>query len=1162
MNRKLLLLAMPLVVLNAQDYNRTAGNYPGAPAEYAGPTLVDGGSTYRNLALRRPAYHSSAWDYNLTAQLVTDGIKETAPPRWVNVTTSGQAVLPMTQREVIFDESNYTALDVTGKRAWIQIELAGGAAAPAIDRVDVDATEKFSDGQPQNWTTVLSGSPDGKEWKELAREDGLARTTGEVRPSLRLATATRSRFLRLEFLCGRPLSWHVMEVSLFNKNQVVRAGGPFNFSSSWRSAKGGEQWVYVDLGAKSEFDRVALLWFRRPSSVAIQVSDDVANWSAVQDLPSAGLKEDVKLAKPASGRYVRVLMNGVDSEPYILSELEVFGRGGLVPKAKPAAKAAADGSLQLAGGEWRVQRESLVKAAPAAISAVGFAAADWVIGTVPATVLVSYLNAGAIPDPNYADNQLMVSDSFFQSDFWYRNEFTAAPAAGKRQWLNFNGVNWKADVYLNGQKVGRIEGAFTRAKFDVTALLKPGKNAVAVKIEKNKTPSIFKEKTFQSPGINGGSLGADNPTFHASIGWDWIPPIHGRDTGIWNDVFLTSSGAVTVEDPHVATTLPLPDTTKADVVVEATLRNATAAPVSGVLRGRFGDVAFEQPVTLEASATKAVKFDPAKFAQLHLQNPKLWWPNGYGDQNLYPVELSFVAADKQVSDAKKFQAGVRQFTYSEEGNALKIWVNGRRFVPRGGNWGFSESMLRYRAREYDASVRYHKEMNFTMIRNWVGQVGEDAFYEACDKYGIVVWQDFWLANPWDGPNPDNDKMFEQNAKDLVLRIRNHPSVGLYCGRNEGYPPLDLENYFRKIIGELHPGNYYIPSSADDSVGGHGPYQAQPVKYYFTERATPKLHSELGMPNVVTMDSLKLMMPESAMWPQGQIWGLHDFSLNGAQGGASFRRIIDQSYGGAKNAEEWVSLAQFVNYEGHRAMYEAQGKNRQGLLIWMSHPAWPTMVWQTYDYYLNAGSGYFGSKKGSEPLHIQWNPATNNVEVVNYNGGSNNGLSATAEILNLDASVKWTKTAAVDSAEDSVVTPFAMEYPAGLSPTHFIRLKLTRNGQTVSENFYWRGTAEADYRALRELPKVKLEAATRVEERGGRWFLTTDLSNPSSTPALMVAVKAVREKSGDRITPAIYNDNYVALMPGEKRTITTELYAADARGERPAIMVEGFNVATN
>jgi hypothetical protein len=811
------------------------------------------------------------------------------------------------------------------------------------------------------------------------------------------------------------------------------------------------------------------------------------------------------------------------------------------------------GRLDLAGGNWKLQRDSLVTADGTALSKPGFDDEHWIIATVPGTILTSYYNAGAVPDPNFGDNQLMLSDSFFYADFWYRNEFVPPPAApGQHCWLNFDGVNWKAEVFLNGEKLGRIDGGFIRGRFDVTKLLHPGlKNALAVRIEKNANPGSVKEKTFENPDKNGGVLGADNPTYHASIGWDWIPTIRGRDTGIWSDVYLNLTGPVTIESPLVSTSLPLPDTSHADVSVTVTLRNHDSQPINGVLRGRFGDATFATKVSVEAGAEKTAN------AALRIQNPKLWWPSGYGDPNLYTVELRFETTGGKLSESKEFHSGIRQFAYSEDGGVLKMWINGRRFIPRGGNWGFPESMLRYRAREYDAAVRYHSDMNFNMIRDWVGQIGDDAFYNACDRYGIVVWQDFWLANPWDGPDPDDNDMFLRVARDYVRRIRNHPSIGLYCGRNEGYPPKPLDDGIRAALAELHPGLHYISSSADDGVSGHGPYQAMPTKVYF-ERAPALFHSEMGMPNIVTMDSLALMMPEAAMWPQGRMWGLHDFCLKGAQGGTSFLERIRNSYGGAETVADWLGLAQFVNYDGYRAMFEAQSRNRMGLLIWMSHPAWPSMVWQTYDYYLEPTAAYFGAKKASEPLHIQWNPLAESVEVVNYSGGDARGLSAHVAILNMDGSVQWEQTTSVDSSEDSTVACIKMEYPAGLSPVHFLKLKLKRGVDVVSENFYWRGLQEGDYRALRDLPKVSLDAPTSVEREGDHWRLTTELYNSSKTPALMIRLKAVRERSGDRILPALYSDNYISLMPGERRTIRTEVQHADTRGEPPGIVVTGFN----
>lgn len=1146
-----------MTAMQAQQYTLGVGVYPGDPGENFAPTMRLDTTTHRNLALHRPAFSSSSYDYNLTAQLVTDGIKDSKLPRWISTWTSVSGMLPRNEREHPLDDNWVTNIELKGTTAWVQVALEGGESAPEVDRIDVDGTVRPIM-QPEAWTITVFASDDGQSWKEAGRADGVARPTGELRASVPFAAALRSRFYRVRFDAGRNFTWSVGELSFWDRNARVHVGGPYDFTSAWKSLGGGDEWVYVDLGAPCTFDRVALYWIRRAAAGSLQVSDDASHWTTLAPLPAttSGPADEIRLEQPAHGRYVRLALKAAATpDGYILSEMEVYGTGGPVAVPKPAPAPRSDGRIDLAGGAWRLQRDSLVSVGGEALSQPGFEDKDWIPATVPGTVLTSYYNIGAVPDPNFGDNQLMISDSFFYADFWYRNEFTAPAAApGKHVYLNFDGINWKADVYLNGDELGRIEGGFLRGRFDVTKLIRPGqKNAIAVKVEKNATPGSVKEKTFDNPDKNGGALGADNPTFHSTIGWDWIPTVRGRDTGIWNNVYLSTSGPVTIENPFVNTTLPLPDTTSTDVSIEVTLQNHESAAVSGTLRGRFGDTPFETAVSLDGAEMKTVRLAP-----IHLANPKLWWPNGYGDPNLYAVDLAFVAGGA-TSDEKIFQTGVRQFAYSEDGGALRMWINGRRFIPRGGNWGFSESMLRYRAREYDVAVRYHRDMNFTMIRNWVGQLGEDAFYDACDKYGVVVWQDFWLANPYDGPDPNDDAMFLRNVRDTVLRIRNHPSIGLYVGRNEGYPPQTLERGMRDILAALEPGLHYIPSSADGVVGGRGPYRAMPPKYYFEQRATSKFHSEMGMPNIVTYDSLKLMMPETAMWPQGAMWGLHDFSLHGAQGGESFREIIDRGYGGAKNAAEWVELAQFVNYDGYRAMFEAQSKHRMGLLIWMSHPCWPSFVWQTYDYYFDPTAAYFGAKKASEPLHIQWNPATNNVEVVNYSAGNATGLTAQAEIINMDGAVTWTKSATVDSAEDSDATPIKLEYPAGLTPVHFIRLKLSRGDQIISQNFYMRGLVDGDYRAIRKLPKATIENTTQAERRGGRWFLTTELRNTSTAPALMVHLKAVREKTGDRILPALYGDNYIALMPGESRTIRTEVEDADTRGERPQVVVEGFNL---
>jgi hypothetical protein len=1166
----------------AQQSTRGVGIYPGDPAQYDGPTLVTD-NTYRNLALHRAAYQSSAYDYNLTAQLITDGIKpgdgpkdwapgEALPdarlPRWVVASTSSGGVLPKQDREVFLDGNVTSSVEVTGDHPWVEFDMMGGGPVPEIDRLDLWLRHFNTPPPSTGWTYVVSGSDDQSKWTEVAR------STGTNWPSMRdpgpsfvtsipFTATAHYRSYRVELTADGVTQWGVAELAPFDKGQEVHVAGPFNFTSAWMSEGSGQEWVYVDLGAPCTFDRVALDWIDPPAAGSIQVSNDAAQWTTLQALPDpVALTEDVHLAKPANARYVRVLLTQPSrpGDRYILGEMEVYGRGGVIP-VPPVRDLPPPGwtaPLVDLRGTWRLQRASLVQERGEEIAQPQFSVDNWMIATVPGTVLTSYLNDGAIPNPDFGDNQYAISDSYFCADFWYRDVFLA-PAAGPRHhvWLNFDGINWKAEVYLNGQSLGRIDGAFKRGRFDVTKVIHPGaENFLAVRIIANANPGSTKDKARRT--VNGGALGRDNPTFHAAAGWDWISTIRGRDDGIWNKVSLTTTGPVSIHDPLVTTTLPLPDTTQADVSIEATLHNEEAQPVMGTLKVKFGDVTVDEPVTLQPTATTSVRLKPESYPALHLANPRLWWPVGYGDPNLYPVTISFVAGG-QVSDTRTFEAGVRQFTYSEDGGLLKMWINGRRFIARGGNWGFSESMLRYRQREYDIAMRYHRDLHFNMIRNWVGMTDDEAFYDAADRYGIVIWQDFWLANPWDGPNPDDNSLFLANAWDYLLRIRNHASLGLFCGRNEGFPPQEIDDGLRNLVAMMRPGSHYISSSADGPVSGHGPYQVEPLRWYF-EHPPAKFHSEMGSPNVPEMDTLKRTMPESAMWPQGYQWPLHDYFIRSMYPELQLPpNEIDAEFGGANNIADWLQLAQFVDYNAYRGMYEGANENRLGLLIWMSHPAWPSLLWQTYDYFFDTDAGYYGAKKGAEPLHVQWNAANDNVEVVNDSAGNQKGLSVHAEVIDLDGSVKWDHTATVDSSEDSTVTAFPILFPAGLAKTHFIRLTIEKDELEISRNFYLRGATENDYTGIRDLKPATVEMKSRIRRDGDTWEMTADLENKSDVPALMVRVKVVRAKSGGPILPAIFDDNYIALMPHEKRTLHVSVLDADTGGEKPRLVLMGFNL---
>ena len=1161
---------------------RGIGLYPGAALEnFDAQMVLDPDAPYRNLALLRPAFASSNYDYNLTAQLVTDGLVDTQMPRWLTTVINGQ-ILSKYERESFSDHAPENVTELMGASPTVEFHIGGGDP-PEIDRVGlfVVVSQHVS---PSTLSFTVSISEDGHAWRSAGTTTGgavldpanwppdLVRGSIVLAPSIPFGQISSSRFYRVELRMpsgagtsdeSANMGCRLGQVEFYRGSIRVDLGGPYHFTSAWRAASLDEEWVCVDLGGRFSFDRVALHWIGRAAEGKLQASDDAVSWREIQELPrdSTSLSDDLRLSPPASGRYVRVLMTRpATTDGYILSEFEVFGHGGFVVKPAQAAPPSPR-AITLSGGSWRLQRGPQVPATGQAISAPGFANSGWIAATVPGTVLTSYFNAGAIADPNFGQNQLHISDSFFYADFWYRTEF-AAPARNSDEltWLSFEGINWKADIYLNGEKLESIDGGFMRGRFEVSKKLHAsGPNALAVLIRRNENPGSCKQKTYASTGKNGGAPGADNPTYHASIGWDWIPTIRGRNTGIWAEVALTSTGAVTLEDPLVTSKLPLPDVSHADVSLEVVAANHSTRTINGLLRGSFGSVSFVQQVRLGASERRVIRISPETNSQLRISNPELWWPTGYGDAHLYDVKLSFEAGGKKHHELA-FKAGIRQMAGSEEDGKLRLFINGQRFIARGGNWGFGESMLRYRSREYDAAVRYHREQNFNMIRDWVGQIGDAAFYEACDRHGIVVWQDFWLANPWDGPIPNDNAMFLANARDYLMRIRRHSSIGLYCGRNEWFPPAPLEAGLRKLLAEIHPGIYYIGSSADGPVSGHGPYRTLSTPNYFRS-ADQKLHSEIGAPTIPSIESVRLMMPESALWPQGLDWGLHDFTLAGAQGGSALLTLIEEAYGGAKDAEEWVSLAQFLNYETYRAIFESQSKYRMGVLLWMSHPCWPSFVWQTYDYYLEPTSAYFGCKKGSEPLHIQWNSLTEDIEVVNYSVPAVSGLLAQVEVLNMDGKSLMQKSFPVDSPQDSTKVLTRMEYPAGLTDVHFIRLTLTRAGDPISTNFYMRGLQQGDYRAVRTLPKTTVKNVTSSEQQGKRWTLTTTLSNTSPTPALMLRLKVVRETTRDRVLPVIYEDNYIALMPGETRTIHTQVEHADVRGEKPVIVIEGFNITT-
>ena len=936
----------------------------------------------------------------------------------------------------------------------------------------------------------------------------------------------------------------------------LTAENPDGFVSLWKSAGSADEWVAVDLGATCKVDKAVFRWQNVPYSGKLLASIDGSHWQTIAHI---GAYHEVTFKRTWARYFKAALDSTANGQPFELAEWELWGE-------EPIKEAAP----QKDGFSWKLFRDNGLTGED--VSSPDFDDSSWMDAKVPGTVLSSYIAAGAVHHPNFADNQLFISDSYFKADFWYRGTFEASTAS-PRQFINFDGVNFQADIYLNGQPVGFIGSAFDARSFDVTGILQEGVNNLAVKVIHNPNYGEPKVQDAYTPGPNGGVLGADNPTMHATIGWDWLPTVRGRNMGIYDKVYLTYKGDVAVEDPFVRSELPLPDTTRTTIFASARITNYGINPVSGVLSGRFGDLAFEKEATLAPAESRIVEFEP-----LTLENPRLWWPNGYGKQELYPVEFKFTAND-MVSDSVSFLSGVRQmdcyiepyepvsgnpFEEKNRKQRLSLYVNGRRFIGFGGNWGYPEHLLEYGEREYDIAVGNHADMHFTMIRDWVGMTDNKAFYDACDRHGIMIWQDFWLANPWDGPDPENPARFNEVATRYVRRIRNHPSIALYVGRNEGYPPEEIDRHLRKMVPQEHPGMTYIPHSAADGVTGGGPYQARPVKEYFNMYGHDKMHSERGMPAVMNYENMVRAFGEENVEPFSSIahpnpmYGMHDYTLgrlaNSAQSAESFNELIFNAFGEPANAREFAYLAQWINYDGYRAMFESRSEYRRGLLLWMSHPAWPSMVWQTYDYFFEPTGAYFGCKKACEPLHIQMNPLKGTVEVVNYHAGEVAGLTAKAQVLNMDGTEAWSKDCPLNIAEDYTVTCFPLEIPDDVTDAYFVKLTLTgEDGACLSDNFYWQGRQEGNVQALRSLGKTTL--AVRGEKLSANKYKVS-LTNKGSVPALMIRLKVVDSATDDLILPVRYSDNWFFLLPGESKTV--EVGFESCKG-KPVFLTEGLNL---
>lgn len=818
------------------------------------------------------------------------------------------------------------------------------------------------------------------------------------------------------------------------------------------------------------------------------------------------------------------------------------------------------------------------------LSNPGFPVSGWMPATVPGTVLTTLLNNNKAPDPFYGMNNEKIADIYKTGNdhytYWFVKDFDEKAVGTDQVWLQFRGINYKADVYLNGKKVNQTthEGMHIRVEYNITRLLSPGgKNRLAVIVY---PPDV--------PGNPNGGQGGDgtiarNLTTQYTAGWDWIQPIRDRNTGIWDKVTIEKTKSVNLKNPHVVTLVPgkrwpagkqKPATIKVSVEVE----NPTAKAVAGVLQYTMANKTISKSVSVPANKTAKISF-----ADLALENPKLWWPSGYGEQNLYDVKIQFTAAN-QVLDQEKLKVGIRQVDniWNAHTKSMGAYVNGQKIFIKGGNWIISDAMLRFTDARYDAEVRYHKDMNLNLIRIWGGALLErPEFYNACDKYGMLVFQDFWFSGDCNGrwvdplkkedqwtrrSYPDNHPLVLTAIEDQVKLVRNHASLAFWCGGNEITPPDDILNPIKNdILPKLDGTRMFFDFSNSDEMSyneiggnGDGPYTIQDPKSFWGTKTFP-YNSEVGSVGVGDYESLEKFMPaENMVAPQfkgkiDSVWDYHKY--------IGYDAHIDP-YGKAKDAKDFAMKAQLVNYDQYRALMEGFSNKMwdwyTGSIIWKTQNPWTALRGQMYDYYLDPNACLYGLRKGSEPLHIMMNPLDSMVTVVNNGFTDRNNLMVQAKVYDMDGKDYFYSQAFSFIGPSSVRRLFPLNgFLKTLDKKEgvFVSLRiLDAKQQILSENLYWLTDNKGEYSGLKNIKKAGLKVSA-VDKKNGK--VEISLSNAAGNPvAFFNRVALVDAQSGKRILPAFYDDNYVSILPGETKTVVAEY-----TGDKKNLMLEyyGWNV---
>jgi exo-1,4-beta-D-glucosaminidase len=860
---------------------------------------------------------------------------------------------------------------------------------------------------------------------------------------------------------------------------------------------------------------------------------------------------------------------------------------------------------------WRMASASNVSADAAEVSSPTFDTSTWyVIPRMPSTVLQVLADNHVYENLYYGMNLSKVPE-LWRQDWWYRTTFPV-PAGRLVYSLIFKGINYRADVWVNGHKVAnrsQIAGMYSSFEINVTEVVRPGStNVLAVK--------VIPERTLT--GENGLELG---DSWLDWINWKYlgyhdaehhldIPFVADRNAGVWKRVYLSSTGAVTLRNPYVVTDLPLPATSPAALTVYCDLTNNTANPISGTLLAEISrpgklTIRLQKGLSLVRGETREITLAPSEFSQLSVTSPDLWWPYRWGRPDLYHLKLEFRVND-DVSDEQAIEFGIRKIMQRRDsdnnfrqfgtGGNFYLQVNGKDYLIRGGV--YSPDLLFRNDPDRDATIiKYVKDLGLNLIR-WELKIADDTMIEQADREGVPVmlgWMCCAQWEHWDLWGAEDQWIARASLRARIRELRAHASVVLWANGSDGLPPDSVLKDYQQILEELHWQNAVVDTVSHvnrkwSGIHMAGPYVWRPPYYWFSDRYGPARGSsaeEGDNETIPPLESLKKFIPQDHLWPIDEYWHLHSGANEGNNTLSNIQRVLNTRYGPSASVEEFSRKAQLAHYEDVRAQFESYAThwgNRKMLVHWMMNNPWPSLFGHLFDAYFKQGGGYFGAKKALRPINVIWDyyatgdRNTAKVYVANESKETLNNLRVLVAFYNLAGerrSLREVKGLSV--GPNSSLEALSVER-ISLDPVYLVRCEVRdESDRLLANNVYWQSTSDddlgppqndeqfkttllkwADFAALNRMPSPSLELSGTLSQHDHDSIARITLKNPTNHIAFFVRVEVTKGNDGEEILPIVYDDNYVTVFPHESLAITATF--RPEVGLAPELRVEGLNVA--